>query len=270
MPELPEVEITCLGIKEHVINKAIHRVLVRNPNLRWPVPSDINKKLKGQKILSVLRRAKYILMQLESGYIMLHLGMSGNLRVVNKNEKPEKHSHIDVILADDNCLRFTDHRRFGSFLWTEDPSTHKLIRDLGPEPLSKEFNALYLASVLEKRSSPIKNVIMDNKIVVGVGNIYATEALFLTGILPQKKAKLISKEQIVLLVNNIKKVLKQAIKKGGTTFRDFKNSEGKPGYFTQSLKVYNRAGKLCYVCNGTIESITLGQRTSSFCPNCQD
>ncbi len=270
MPELPEVETTTQGIKPHLEGQTIKRITVRNPKLRVPVPTDINDRCAGQKINAVLRRAKYILIHLTNGYILIHLGMSGHLRMVNAALEPTKHDHIDLELTNGINLRFCDPRRFGLFLYlAENPHQHALLSHLGPEPLSDDFNAKYLFHRSRNRSVPIKSFIMNNEIVVGVGNIYATESLFLTGIHPQTPAKNLTQKKSSQLITEIKVILQKAIEAGGTTLRDFYTSEGKPGYFSFSLHVYGRKKQPCLICNNTIETVFIGGRNSAFCPQCQ-
>lgn len=270
MPELPEVETTRKGIKPHIENNVITNVIVRNRSLRWPIPTGLNNKLKNQKILSVTRRAKYLLIETAVGHLIIHLGMSGSLRILNKNEAVEKHDHFELQFKDGQCLRLRDPRRFGCVLWTKDnPCKHKLLTRLGPEPLDKSFNAELLFEKSRKRKTTIKQFIMDAKIVVGVGNIYASESLFLACVLPKKLAGKITKQQATDLTAAIKKILKHAIKQGGTTLKDFKSSDGKPGYFQQKLKVYDRKNEACSICKKPIKQITLGQRSTFYCSHCQ-
>lgn len=270
MPELPEVETTRRGIAPHIENNTISAVIVRNRNMRWPIPNGLNAKLKNQKIISITRRAKYLLIKTEIGTLILHLGMSGSLRILATTEAVEKHDHFELQFKDGICLRLRDPRRFGSVLWTkDDPLKHKLLIKLGPEPLDKEFNSELLFQKSRKRKTSIKQFIMDAKIVVGVGNIYASEALFISGINPKRLAGKITKKHSLDLTRAIKKILTQAIKQGGTTLKDFKSSDGKPGYFQQKLKVYDRKGEACVNCKKPIKQITLGQRSTFYCSNCQ-
>lgn len=270
MPELPEVETTRSGIAPHIENNIITKVIVRNRSLRWPIPNGLNKKLENQKILSVIRRAKYLLLKTKVGTLIIHLGMSGSLRILNTSEPVQKHDHFELQFKDGVCLRLRDPRRFGCVLWTkDDPLKHKLLTNLGPEPLENEFSAELLFEKSRKRKTTIKQFIMDAKIVVGVGNIYASEALFLAGIHPKRLAGKITKQNAKDLTAAIKKILKQAIKQGGTTLKDFKSSDGKPGYFQQKLKVYDRKDEACVSCKKPIKQITLGQRSTFYCSNCQ-
>lgn len=270
MPELPEVETTCRGIEPHLIEQTITGAVVRQTQLRWPVPRGLAKKITGQTIHAVERRGKYILIRLDAGTIMLHLGMSGSLRITDTDTPPEKHDHIDLQLSSKQCLRLRDPRRFGSLHWiTSDASQHKLLKDLGPEPLSDEFDSAYLFQRSRKRKLAIKLFIMDSKVVVGVGNIYASEALFRAGIRPSRPAGRVTRREYQNLVAAIKTVLQDAIRAGGTTLQDFTNSDGEPGYFKQELHVYGRAGEACHHCQQPIKHRVMGQRSTYYCPQCQ-
>jgi formamidopyrimidine-DNA glycosylase len=270
MPELPEVETTCRGISSHIIGAKIYEVVLRNHRLRWPVPKSIIKELKGLTVRSVNRRGKYILIQFETGWLIIHLGMSGSLRLVDKASTPEKHDHFDLIFESANTLRFKDPRRFGSIHWTSDePGKHKLLQDLGPEPLSNEFSGNYLYVKSRNKTQAIKSFIMNSHLVVGVGNIYANEALFESGIRPDLQAGKLSRKRCENLSTSIKNILSKAILQGGTTLRDFVNSDGNPGYFQQLLNVYGREGKPCNVCNKSLKAMVLNQRSSFFCSSCQ-
>jgi len=270
MPELPEVETTRKGIAPHIENNIITKVIVRNRNLRWPVPKGLNTKLTLQKINSVTRRAKYLLINTDIGTLIIHLGMSGSLRILPIDESLDKHDHFELQFKDGICLRLRDPRRFGCVLWTkDDPLKHERLINLGPEPLDKIFNAELLFKKSRKRKTAIKQFIMDAKIVVGVGNIYASESLFLAKINPKRLAGKLTKKQSVDLAAAIKNILTQAIKQGGTTLKDFRSSDGKPGYFQQKLKVYDRKEEACVVCNKPIKQITLGQRSTFYCSYCQ-
>lgn len=270
MPELPEVEIISRGIAPYVLGETVTDVIVRNRRLRWPVPGQLRKKLIGQSIEKITRRAKYTVFHTGQGCMLIHLGMSGSLRIITGNQSPGKHDHIDIVFASGRCLRFRDPRRFGSIHWTGDaPLQHKLLRYLGPEPLSEELSGDYLFKKSRKRTQSVKTFIMDSHIVAGVGNIYANEALFTAGIHPQRKAGNISKLRYEKLAAAIRQVLQQALAKGGTTLRDFVNGEGAPGYFRPELKVYGRAGEPCVICNSIIRVIRIGQRSTFYCPLCQ-
>lgn len=270
MPELPEVETTLRGIKPYTENQKITALIVRHHGLRWPTPRNINKLLENQTVTSIDRRGKYLLFRTTKGTIILYLGMSGSLRVLTHPTPAGKHDHVDMEFANHKILRLTDPRRFGAFLWTEkDPYLHPLLKHLGPEPLGKEFTGHYLWERAQKRKAPIKSFIMDSKIVVGVGNIYATEALFAAGIHPASAAGKISEARFEMLVKEIKNILRNAIKKGGTTLKDFLKSDGKPGYFSQHLRVYGRAGLPCVNCKTELQELRLGQRSTVFCSKCQ-
>ncbi|MGQ3888413.1 bifunctional DNA-formamidopyrimidine glycosylase/DNA-(apurinic or apyrimidinic site) lyase [Legionella sp. CNM-1927-20] len=269
MPELPEVETTRLAISPYLINQIIKQVAIRNSQLRLPVSTELQKVCPGQKIEAVHRRAKYLILILSKGYILIHLGMSGHLRLVTASTLPDKHDHIELTLKNGVVIRYYDPRRFGLWLYlTEDPAGHKLLSHLGPEPLTDDFNANYLFKNSQGKKQSIKSFLMDNQIVVGIGNIYATESLFLTGIHPSKPAGMLTIEQLTKLVNSIKRVLQQAICYGGTTLRDF-YSLGNPGYFINQLKVYGRKGQACFECSTIIEGLKIAGRTSTYCPKCQ-
>ena len=270
MPELPEVETTRSGIAPHIEGKKVRQVIVRQAKLRWPISPEISSLLPSLSITKVLRRAKYLLLETSAGTLIIHLGMSGSLRIVNADTPVEKHEHVDIIFNDNTCLRYKDPRRFGCLLWTSSPiQQHKLIQHLGPEPLSDAFDINDFYNKAKLRKTPIKNLIMDGKVVVGVGNIYACEALFSSGIHPQRAANNISIKRLERLLNEIKEVLARAIEQGGTTLKDFVNSDGKPGYFQQTLNVYGRSNKPCNTCNTTIKQVVIAQRSSFYCPSCQ-
>ena len=266
MPELPEVETTKTSLLP-LLNEKVIQVTVHQSSLRWPIPNDI-QKLIGQKLIKLSRRSKYILAEFEQDSMLWHLGMSGSFRICETTEELRKHDHL-IIQFEDMELRYHDPRRFGCILWLDDQSQTKLIDTLGPEPLSDVFNADYLADKLKSKSTAIKVAIMDNHVVVGVGNIYATESLFNLGIHPAQPASSLSKVQIEKLVIEIKRILKQAIDLGGSTLRDFSNAMGGNGYFQQTLLAYGRVGEMCVNCETTLENIKLGQRASAFCPQCQ-
>ncbi|XID74506.1 bifunctional DNA-formamidopyrimidine glycosylase/DNA-(apurinic or apyrimidinic site) lyase [Alkanindiges sp. WGS2144] len=270
MPELPEVETTKTSL-EPLLGQSITHIQVRQPSLRWPVPDDLSK-LCGQKLLKLERRAKYILAHFERDALLLHLGMSGSFSICAPAQDLRKHDHVVLQFMDDSGhlteLRYHDPRRFGCMLWLEN-GTHTLLSKLGPEPLDNAFNAEYLASKLKGKNTAIKVAIMDNTVVVGVGNIYATESLFNTGIHPARSACSLSMDEINTLVPEIKRILKQAIDLGGSTLRDYTNAMGENGYFQQTLLAYGRAGEMCVNCETTLETLKLGQRASVFCPQCQ-
>lgn len=270
MPELPEVETTLRGIKPHILNRQITSISVRNPSLRWPVPvNSLKDNLVSNSFLSIRRRGKYLILESLKGFVLIHLGMSGCLRIFDNNSAPEKHDHIDVCFDDNSILRYTDPRRFGSFLWTEEPESHVLINKLGPEPLGNEFSGTHLFKKSRKKKMPVKNFIMDSQVVVGVGNIYASEALFLAGIRPKKNAGKVSYDQYESLASEIRNLLNKSIEKGGTTLRDFVGGDNKPGYFKQQLNVYGRSGEECKVCRSILKNLKIGQRGSVYCPKCQ-
>jgi formamidopyrimidine-DNA glycosylase len=270
MPELPEVETTCRGIAPHLQGRKIIGVIVRQSRLRWPIPANLAEVLVGTVVQSVNRRAKYLLIDVGSGTAILHLGMSGSLRMVAANQPVAKHDHMDIVLDDGRCLRFTDPRRFGSVLWTDDdPFRHKLLSKLGPEPLTELFTGERLYNLSRGRKAAVKTFIMDNAVVVGVGNIYANEALFAAGIHPARSAGKIALKRYQVLAQEIKQVLARAIEQGGTTLRDFVGGDGNPGYFKQQLQVYGRKGEPCAGCGSTLKEIRQGQRSTVYCGRCQ-
>ncbi len=271
MPELPEVETTKRGISAHITGQTVSSLRIHNPSLRWPVPvRKLQTSLPGREILSVSRRAKYLLLECSTGCLIIHLGMSGSLRVLDQSVPVEKHDHIEILFENGKVLRLRDPRRFGAVLWTSQPvNQHRLLCHLGPEPLSSEFDGQYLFRKTRQRRCSIKNFIMNAQIVVGIGNIYASESLFHAGIRPGRAAMSLSRQACHELVIDIKSVIEKAITAGGTTLRDFSNSDGKPGYFSQSLSVYGREGEECQRCGTTIKKKILGQRSSFYCPNCQ-
>ena len=270
MPELPEVETTRRGILPHLLNKRVASVVVRQKKLRWPITPALQEDLPGQLINSITRRGKYLLLASSDGTLIIHLGMSGSLRIVSQQQAAGKHDHVDIIFKNHKILRYTDPRRFGCLLWHRgDITTHPLLKALGPEPLEEQFDGDHLATRSRKRSTSIKSFIMDSRNVVGVGNIYANEALFLAGISPKRAAGKISVERYRVLAQSIKQVLFSAIQMGGTTLRDFTDSNGEPGYFKQSLSVYSRGGLPCVTCQELLKEIRLGQRSTVYCSNCQ-
>ncbi|SDT21218.1 bifunctional DNA-formamidopyrimidine glycosylase/DNA-(apurinic or apyrimidinic site) lyase [Pseudomonas oryzae] len=269
MPELPEVETTRRGIAPHLEGHRVTRVIVRERRLRWPIPEDLDVRLSGQRILRVGRRAKYLLIEAECGTLIGHLGMSGSLRLVEAGLPAEKHEHVDIVLDSGLALRYHDPRRFGALLWSAAPLEHELLRKLGPEPLGDDFDGERLYQLSRGRSMAVKPFIMDNAVVVGVGNIYASEALFAAGIDPRREAGSISRARYLRLAEEIKRILAAAIDCGGTTLRDFVGGDGKPGYFQQTLLVYGRGGEFCKVCGSTLREVKLGQRASVYCPRCQ-
>ncbi|PIE41856.1 MAG: DNA-formamidopyrimidine glycosylase [Gammaproteobacteria bacterium] len=270
MPELPEVETTRRGIAPHVEGRQIRHIEVRNRNLRWPVPVEALTALAGCQIKRVDRRGKYLLLATHKGVIIIHLGMSGVLRMAHADEPPMAHDHVDLVLTDGMMLRYTDPRRFGTWQFIDqNPMEHPLLKTLGPEPLSDAFNVDYLYQKSRGRKVAVKQFVMNSKVVVGVGNIYANEALFKAGINPKRMAGKISRARYQKLVVAIKEVLQHAIEQGGTTLKDFVGGDGKPGYFKQSLNVYGRGGKPCKLCGKSLVEIRMGQRTTVFCKFCQ-
>lgn len=270
MPELPEVETTRRGIEPHLRGQRVTRVIVRQPRLRWPVPADLPALLEGRDIADVHRRGKYLLVPFAHGQLLMHLGMSGSLRIVPAGAAVQKHDHVDIELSSGQVLRYTDPRRFGAMLWQPaSEATHPLLAELGPEPLTDAFDAAYLFQRSRGRTAPVKTFLMDSHIVVGVGNIYANEALFGAGIRPDREAGKVSQARYAKLVKQVKLVLDRSITQGGTTLRDFVGGDGKPGYFKQQLQVYGRGGEACSVCGGVLDEIRLGQRATVYCRRCQ-
>lgn len=268
MPELPEVEVSRLGITPHIEGRTITKVIVRNPNLRWPVPKDVHLA-EGLILQRVARRAKYLLLETELGSIILHLGMSGKLRVIDKSVPVIKHDHIDIEFDNGQVLRLNDARRFGACLWQAPGEVHELLTKLGPEPLTDDFDDAHLYEQSRNKQVAIKNFIMDNHVVVGVGNIYANESLFKAGISPKRAAGKVSKQRYKALTQYIKLTLAAAIEQGGTTLKDFIQSDGNPGYFAQELLVYGRGGEPCVQCGTTLDEVKIGQRTTVYCKQCQ-
>jgi formamidopyrimidine-DNA glycosylase len=269
MPELPEVEVCRLGISPHIISQEVTDVIIRNASLRWPIPDEV-RSVVGLPVLNVERRAKYLLIRFSTGTLLLHLGMSGTIRVIEQNTPVAKHDHFDLAFQHGKVLRLNDPRRFGAVLWlANDEDELGLLTKLGPEPLSDDFTHGYLFSKARKRKVPIKTFLMNNHVVVGVGNIYANEALFQAEILPTAKACDINEERFDRLTDIIKQVLSAAIIQGGTTLKDFTQADGRPGYFAQSLMVYGRAGQPCINCQTKLDEIRQSNRSSVFCPNCQ-
>jgi len=248
--------------------RRLRRVVVRNPALRWPV--ELPASLGGQRLGPIGRRAKYLLLPVESGSLIVHLGMSGHLSVVPADTPPGKHDHVDFELDDGRAVRLTDPRRFGSVHWQAHPvEDHWLLGDLGPEPLSRDFDAAHLAACARRRKVAVKNLLMNAKVVVGVGNIYANEALFLAGIRPRVAAGRLTRSRLGELVAAVKATLASAIQSGGTTLRDFTGADGRPGYFVHELVVYGRGGEPCVRCAATLKEVWLAGRTTVYCPQCQ-
>jgi formamidopyrimidine-DNA glycosylase len=269
MPELPEVETTRRGLLP-LLNQTVSQVVIRNPSLRWPIPAHLIDTLRQQTLLELSRRAKYILAKFESGSVLFHLGMSGRICLLEKDEPPAKHDHFDLHFTDGHVLRLRDPRRFGAVLWAgKEPYKHVLLEVLGPEPLDAVFSGVWLHQQIRNKTAPIKNVIMDSHLVVGVGNIYASESLFRSGIHPQTPANKLSKARCECLVHAIKATLNDALQAGGSSLRDFFGADGNPGYFQQTYFVYGRADEPCRVCGTPIKNIRLGQRSTFFCHQCQ-
>ena len=269
MPELPEVETSRRGIEPHIVDTVVTRVIIRNRHLRWPVSRSVDRNLKGQTITSVTRRAKYLLINTSAGTAILHLGMSGSVFIIDSDTPAGVHDHVDIDFSSGRSMRFRDPRRFGSLHWSKNPLEHKLLKSLGPEPLDAVFDGDYLWSASRGRRVSIKQFIMNAHVVVGVGNIYASEALYLAGINPRRAAGRIAKKRYERLVAAIKDVLANAIKAGGTTLRDFYGGDGEAGYFQQQLEAYGREGEPCRRCDSPITAIVQGQRSTYYCKQCQ-
>lgn len=270
MPELPEVETTRRSVAPHVIGRRIARLIVYDPRLRWPVPADLPKKLEGQTVDDVSRRSKYLLFRIGDGTLLVHLGMTGSLRIHTRAADRLLHDHVDMVFGDGSLLRYHDPRRFGAMLWAADPAmAHPLLRDLGPEPFDAAFDADYLYRATRSRSAAIKLALMDNHVVVGVGNIYASESLFRAGIRPATRANKVSRPRLARLVETVRAVLSEAIAKGGSTLRDYVDASGEPGYFQLDYFVYGREGEPCRTCGTPIRNRRLGARASFYCPRCQ-
>ncbi len=270
MPELPEVEVIRISIESHLVGRCINQTNTRNVNQRWPIPHNLNHTLSGLKIRRVMRRGKYLLLDCTKGTLILHLGMSGSLRLLTTQVLPQKHDHFDLILNSGQVLRLRDPRRFGAVLWeTGDVMHHRLLAQLGPEPLTKKFNGKFLYEKTRSRRISIKEILMSSKVVAGIGNIYANEALFHASINPKITASKLSIKKCNTLARTIKKTLRLAIKAGGSSLRDFVNSDNSPGYYQLQCRVYNRTGQACQKCGTGIKKIRQGQRSSFYCPNCQ-
>lgn len=270
MPELPEVETTRRGLSPHLQGRRIAAIVIRDRRLRWPIPRDLPKKAVGCTVRSVERRGKYLLVDCASGWMILHLGMSGSLRVLPRETPPGKHDHFDLVLDSGMAVRLTDPRRFGAVLWqARDPHSHPLLANLGPEPLEQDFHAAALHTRLRGRSTAIKTAIMDSRIVVGVGNIYASESLFRAAINPKTAAGRVSLQRCERLVAAIRETLAAAIEAGGSTLRDFVSADGNAGYFQQTYYVYSRNGQPCRICGNAVKLLRQGQRATFYCPSCQ-
>jgi formamidopyrimidine-DNA glycosylase len=270
MPELPEVESTRRGIEREADGKRILELRIYDHRLRWPIEGEMPARLAGQRIVAVGRRAKYLLLRLERGTMILHLGMSGSLRILPGHSERLKHDQFDLLLESGQSLRLNDPRRFGSLHYTTgDPEQHKLLRALAPEPLEPKFDAAYLHRITRKRRAAIKQVLMNGHLVTGVGNIYASEALFRARISPRRAARRLSLADCARLVRSVRGALNAAIRAGGTTLRDYVGTDGNPGYFRQRLYVYERDGRRCRVCGTSVRRIKQGQRSTYYCPGCQ-
>lgn len=274
MPELPEVETTRRGLAPHVEGRRVLRVVLRRPDLRWPIPPEVSGLLPGERIEAVRRRAKYLLLDTAAGSALLHLGMSGSLRVLPADTPVREHDHVDLVLAHARTgpaqvLRFNDPRRFGCLLWQPPGEVHPLLRGLGPEPLADAFDGDYLFARSRGRRAPVKAFLMDQRIVVGVGNIYAAEALHAAGISPLRAAGRVSRERYRVLADAVRRILDHAIRRGGTTLRDFLAPDGAPGYFEQELSAYGRGGAPCPRCGRPLRQAAIGQRTTVWCGACQ-
>jgi formamidopyrimidine-DNA glycosylase len=269
MPELPEVETTRRGLEPHIVGKRIQQVILRRDNLRWPIPFDVVAQLPTQKILGIERRAKYLLMHTQAGSALWHLGMSGSMRVLNANAEVGKHDHVDIALSGNKIIRYTDPRRFGCLLWQAPNEMHPLLQKLGPEPLTDNFSGEYLFAKSRNKKVAVKSFLMDQAIVVGVGNIYAAESLFRAGISPLREAGSISKARYEKLAQAAKQILTYAIERGGTTLRDFINPDSEPGYFEQELDVYGREGQPCKQCGRPLRDSRLNNRAGAWCGVCQ-
>jgi formamidopyrimidine-DNA glycosylase len=270
MPELPEVETTRRGVLPYVEGFHVTNLVVRNRKLRQPVPTTLKRTLLGKKVLALKRRAKYLLFEFEHGHLLVHLGMSGSLCLVQAEQPPRKHDHIDLELSSGKVLRYHDPRRFGLWLWTAKPiEEHALLHHLGPEPLGPDFDGELLFQKSRKRKVAVKNFLMDGKTVVGIGNIYAAEALFAAQIRPTRAAGRVSRAEYQRLAEHARRILADSIAQGGTTLKDFVGGDGNPGYFAQDLAVYGREGEPCRLCKAILKGKVIGQRASCYCPKCQ-
>jgi len=269
MPELPEVETVCRGLAPLLLGRRFTGAIIRNPSLRWPVPANLDSLIAGRRAEQLSRRGKYLILKLDEGNLIIHLGMSGSLRLVRSGGTPARHDHIDLLLNNGMCLRYRDPRRFGAVLWCDLPASHPLLSQLGIEPLDTDFNGSWLYAASRGHRTPIKSWLMDSHRVVGVGNIYANEALFHAGIHPLTQAAKLTRPRCERLAGAIRDTLNRAIEAGGSTLRDFVDSQGEPGYFQQTYYVYGRAGEPCRACGDTIRLSRLNNRATYFCRNCQ-
>lgn len=270
MPELPEVETTRRGLAPWLEGQRIEGLVVRQRQLRWPIPRELPRRLAGQTVTALDRRGKYLLMRTGAGTALMHLGMSGSMRILPAGTVPGRHDHFDLVLDSGRCVRFTDPRRFGALLWTaRDPLRHPLLATLGPEPLGPGFDGAYLWQRARRRRVAIKPLLMNAAVVVGIGNIYASEALFRAGIDPRRAAGRLSRTAMTRLTAAVREVLSEAVALGGTTLRDFHDGHGEPGYFSRQLRVYDRTGEPCRHCGTPVRHLVQGQRSTWFCPSCQ-
>ena len=270
MPELPEVETTRRGLLPHVVGRRIHDVVVRNRNLRWPVPRDLARRLRGEQVLAIRRRGKYLLFDCSQGHLLVHLGMSGRLSLVPRDQPPRTHDHIDLQLEGSGAVRLTDPRRFGAMLWLRTPAErHVLLRSLGIEPLEEGFDGAALQRLARGRRVAVKHFLMNGRLITGVGNIYASEALFRAGIHPLRSVARISRPRWDALARAVRETLESALAAGGTTLRDYASLEGRPGEFGTKCAVYGREGEPCTVCGTPIRGLRQGQRSTFYCPGCQ-
>lgn len=269
MPELPEVETVKRGIAPVLVDNCITQVVIHNHNLRWPIPQDLPQIITTQHIKQLFRRSKYLIIELEHGGLIIHLGMSGRIRIVSEDAPLQKHDHVEIALSNQKLIRYNDPRRFGTILWAEQPLQHKLLAQLGVEPLTDALDGHYLWQQAQRHRIAVKSFLMKSQVVVGIGNIYAAEALFASGIDPRRAANKINLAGYQNLVKQIKKVLQAAIAAGGTTLKDFLNGDNKPGYFSQQLNVYGREEEPCFNCQHPIQKIKQAQRSTYYCPHCQ-
>lgn len=270
MPELPEVEIIYRGLEPHLVGRTISRVTIRHAKLRYPIPVELTANLPGQNIYSLARRAKYLLIQCDKGWLILHLGMSGSLRLMAGDSPADRHDHFELALDDGQHMRLRDPRRFGAVLWTEnDPATHPLLRQLGVEPLSAAFTGHYLHMIVQQRTAAIKTLLMNSHLIAGIGNIYANEALFRAGVRPETLGHRLSHRHCEKITTAVKETLELAIAAGGSSLRDFVNAAGQPGYFQQHYNVYGRGQEPCRVCATPVNHSRQGQRSTFYCPHCQ-
>lgn len=270
MPELPEIETVCRGLHSRVLNRKVAAVLVRQHQLRWPIPKNLPKILTSQIVQEITRRGKYILLKVQAGTLIIHLGMSGSLQFKSREHVWNKHEHVNIVFNDQLTLCYNDPRRFGAILWTiKNPLEHSLLKNLGPEPLSKDFTAKYFFNCAKRSKCAIKQFIMNNQVVVGIGNIYANEVLFIAKINPLQKAHSISYRRYQMLTKKIKDLLQSAIKHGGTTIKDYSDSQGNKGSFQNKLLVYGRQGQSCVKCKSKLQHMRVEQRSTVFCPSCQ-